>query len=46
MTLDLKTVRRVASLARLHLEEREDQRVQAELNGILGWIVRLEAVDT
>ncbi|WP_458096668.1 Asp-tRNA(Asn)/Glu-tRNA(Gln) amidotransferase subunit GatC [Roseomonas sp. WA12] len=46
MLLDLKTVRRVASLARLHLEEGEDQRLQAELNGILGWIEQLQAVNT
>ncbi|MBB5693824.1 Asp-tRNA(Asn)/Glu-tRNA(Gln) amidotransferase subunit GatC [Muricoccus pecuniae] len=46
MSLDLQTVRRVASLARLHLEEGEDQRLQAELNGILGWIEQLQAVDT
>lgn len=46
MSLDLQTVRRVASLARLHLEEGEDLRLQAELNGILGWIEQLQAVDT
>ena len=46
MSLDLQTVRRVASLARLHLEEGEDQRLQAELNGILGWIEQLQEVDT
>ncbi|MBP0446831.1 Asp-tRNA(Asn)/Glu-tRNA(Gln) amidotransferase subunit GatC [Roseomonas sp. SSH11] len=46
MSLDLQTVRRVASLARLHLQEGEDQRLQAELNGILGWIEQLQAVDT
>ena len=45
MSLDLKTVKRVASLARLHLEEGEDARLQAELNGILGWIEQLQAVD-
>lgn len=46
MSLDLNTVRRVASLARLRLEEGEDLRLQAELNGILGWIEQLQAVDT
>ncbi|MCR0981034.1 Asp-tRNA(Asn)/Glu-tRNA(Gln) amidotransferase subunit GatC [Roseomonas populi] len=46
MSLDLQTVRRVASLARLHLDQGEDQRLQAELNDILGWIEQLQAVDT
>jgi aspartyl-tRNA(Asn)/glutamyl-tRNA(Gln) amidotransferase subunit C len=46
MSLDLKTVRRVASLARLRLEEGEGMRLQAELNEILGWIEQLQAVDT
>ncbi|WP_376090801.1 Asp-tRNA(Asn)/Glu-tRNA(Gln) amidotransferase subunit GatC [Roseomonas sp. CCTCC AB2023176] len=46
MSLDLDAVRRVANLARLHLEPGEDQRLQAELNGILGWIEQLQEVDT
>ena len=46
MSLDLDAVRRVANLARLHLEPGEDLRLQAELNGILGWIEQLQAVDT
>lgn len=46
MSLDAATVRRVANLARLRLEETEVEKLQAELNGILGWIEQLQAVDT
>lgn len=45
MSLDPATVRRIAKLARLHLEEGDVPRVQAELNGILGWIEQLNEVD-
>ena len=44
MSLDTATVRRIASLARIRLEEEEVGRMQAELNGILGWIEQLQAV--
>jgi aspartyl-tRNA(Asn)/glutamyl-tRNA(Gln) amidotransferase subunit C len=46
MSLDTATVKRIASLARIRLEEEEVGRMQAELNGILGWIEQLQAVDT
>lgn len=46
MSLDPATVRRVASLARIRVEEADLPRVQQELNGILGWIEQLQAVDT
>ncbi len=46
MSLDTAAVRRIASLARIRLEEPEVMRMQAELNGILGWIEQLQAVDT
>ena len=46
MSLDTATVRRVAALARIRLPEEEVARVQGELNGILGWIEQLQAVDT
>ncbi len=45
MSLDPATVRRIAKLARLHLEEEDVPRLQAELNGILGWIEQLNEVD-
>ena len=45
MSLDPATVRRIAKLARLHVEEADVPRLQAELNGILGWIEQLIEVD-
>ena len=45
MSLDHATVRRIAKLARLHLDDADVPRVQAELNGILGWIAQLNEVD-
>jgi aspartyl-tRNA(Asn)/glutamyl-tRNA(Gln) amidotransferase subunit C len=46
MSLDTAMVRRIASLARIRLEDEDVGRMQAELNGILGWIEQLQAVDT
>jgi len=46
MSLDAATVRRVANLARLRLEETEVEKLQAELNVILGWIEQLQQVNT
>jgi aspartyl-tRNA(Asn)/glutamyl-tRNA(Gln) amidotransferase subunit C len=46
MSLDTATVRRIASLARIRVEEADVTRMQNELNGILGWIEQLQAVDT
>jgi aspartyl-tRNA(Asn)/glutamyl-tRNA(Gln) amidotransferase subunit C len=45
MSLDPATVRRIATLARLHVEEEDVPRLQAELNGILGWIEQLNEVN-
>ncbi len=45
MSLDPATVRRIAKLARLHVEEEDLSRLQGELNGILGWIEQLNEVD-
>ena len=45
MSLDPATVRRIAKLARLHLDEDDVPRVQSELNSILGWIEQLQEVD-
>jgi aspartyl-tRNA(Asn)/glutamyl-tRNA(Gln) amidotransferase subunit C len=46
MSLDTATIRRIASLARIRLEEAEVAQAQAEINGILGWIEQLREVDT
>jgi aspartyl-tRNA(Asn)/glutamyl-tRNA(Gln) amidotransferase subunit C len=45
MSLDSDTVRRIAKLARIGVEEVEIARLQGELNGILGWIEELSEVD-
>jgi len=37
MSLDTATVRRVAALARLRLEEKDVPCMPGDLNGILGW---------
>jgi aspartyl-tRNA(Asn)/glutamyl-tRNA(Gln) amidotransferase subunit C len=45
MSLDPATVRRIASLARIRVEEAEIATLQTELNAILGWIEQLNEVD-
>jgi len=45
MSLDLATVRRIAALARIHVDEAELPALQADLNGILGWIEQLNEVN-
>jgi aspartyl-tRNA(Asn)/glutamyl-tRNA(Gln) amidotransferase subunit C len=45
MSLDAATVRRIASLARLHVEDAEVATLQTELNTILGWIEQLNEVN-
>jgi aspartyl-tRNA(Asn)/glutamyl-tRNA(Gln) amidotransferase subunit C len=45
MSLDSATVRRIAKLARIRVEEADVARLQGELNGILGWIEQLAEVD-
>jgi aspartyl-tRNA(Asn)/glutamyl-tRNA(Gln) amidotransferase subunit C len=45
MSLDHATVRRIASLARIRVEDQEVEHLRNELNGILGWIEQLNEVD-
>ncbi len=45
MSLDPATVRRIANLARIHVEDSELATLQSELNGILGWIEQLNEVN-
>jgi aspartyl-tRNA(Asn)/glutamyl-tRNA(Gln) amidotransferase subunit C len=45
MSLDPATVRRIAKLARIRLDDAQVPQLQAELNGILGWIEQLNEVD-
>jgi aspartyl-tRNA(Asn)/glutamyl-tRNA(Gln) amidotransferase subunit C len=45
MSLDPATVRRIAKLARIRLDDSQVPQVQTELNSILGWIEQLNEVD-
>lgn len=45
MSIDEKTVRKVARLARLALPEERVAPMAAELNGIMAWIEQLNEVD-
>ncbi len=45
MSLDPATIRRIAKLSRLHVEDADIPRLQTELNSILGWIEQLNEVD-
>jgi aspartyl-tRNA(Asn)/glutamyl-tRNA(Gln) amidotransferase subunit C len=44
MAVDKDTVRRIAKLARIALEEARVEPMMAELNGILAWVAQLEEV--
>ncbi len=45
MSIDAAQVRKVAHLARIRMPEDQLERMAGELNGILGWIEQLDAVD-
>ena len=45
MSLDPATVRRIAKLSRIRVTEDGVGPLQAQLNGILGWIEQLNEVD-
>ena len=45
MALEPATIRRIATLARIHVEDAELATLQAEMNGILGWIEQLNEVN-
>jgi aspartyl-tRNA(Asn)/glutamyl-tRNA(Gln) amidotransferase subunit C len=45
MSLDPATVRRIAKLARIRIEESQLPQLERELNGILGWIEQLNEVN-
>jgi aspartyl-tRNA(Asn)/glutamyl-tRNA(Gln) amidotransferase subunit C len=44
MSLDPATVRRIAALARIRLDDEQVPQLQGELNGILGWIEQLNEI--
>ncbi|MES2336481.1 MAG: Asp-tRNA(Asn)/Glu-tRNA(Gln) amidotransferase subunit GatC [Pseudomonadota bacterium] len=46
MSVDLATVKKVASLARIAITDDDATRMVPELNNILGWIEQLGEVDT
>jgi aspartyl-tRNA(Asn)/glutamyl-tRNA(Gln) amidotransferase subunit C len=45
MALDPATVRRIATLARIRMDDAEVETLAGELNAILGWIEQLNEVD-
>jgi aspartyl-tRNA(Asn)/glutamyl-tRNA(Gln) amidotransferase subunit C len=45
MSLDAATVRRIARLARIRVDDEEAERLQGELGAILGWVEQLAEVD-
>ncbi|MCM2473787.1 Asp-tRNA(Asn)/Glu-tRNA(Gln) amidotransferase subunit GatC [Agrobacterium sp. a22-2] len=45
MSVDLATVKRVAHLARIALNDEDAERMMGELNGILGFVEQLSEVD-
>ncbi|MGE0212006.1 MAG: Asp-tRNA(Asn)/Glu-tRNA(Gln) amidotransferase subunit GatC [Parvibaculaceae bacterium] len=45
MSVDQNTVRRIARLARIRLEDEDVPILEGELNSILGWIEMLNEVD-
>lgn len=46
MSVDIATIKRVATLSRIHVEAAALPGLVAEINGILGWIAQLAEVDT
>lgn len=46
MSVDKATVAKIASLARIRMDEPELERMVPELNGILQWVEQLGEVDT
>ena len=46
MSVDIATVKKVASLARIAISDEHAERLAPELNHILGWIEQLGEVDT
>jgi len=45
MSVDLATVKRVAHLARIGLDEVEAEKMRDELNAVLGFVEQLDEVD-
>jgi aspartyl-tRNA(Asn)/glutamyl-tRNA(Gln) amidotransferase subunit C len=45
MSVDIATVKKIASLARIKITEEEAARIAPELDNIMGWIEQLGEVD-
>jgi len=45
-SLDRETVRRIAYLARIRVEDERLDQIAGEIDGILGWVEQLSEVDT
>jgi aspartyl-tRNA(Asn)/glutamyl-tRNA(Gln) amidotransferase subunit C len=45
MSVDATTVKRIARLARIRIDESEVEKYQSEINGILGFVAQLDEVD-
>jgi aspartyl-tRNA(Asn)/glutamyl-tRNA(Gln) amidotransferase subunit C len=45
MALDPEAVRRIARLARIHVDDDDVARLRSELTGILAWVEQLDEVD-
>ena len=45
MSIDLQTVKKIASLARISVSDAEAEAMVPELNNILGWVEQLGQVD-
>jgi aspartyl-tRNA(Asn)/glutamyl-tRNA(Gln) amidotransferase subunit C len=46
MSVDKETVAKIASLARVRIEESQTEALAGELSNILGWIEQLSELDT
>ena len=46
MSVDQKTVRRIAHLARIAIRDEQVEPMMGELNGILAWVEQLDEVNT
>ncbi len=46
MSIDKKTVEKIANLARIEVSEKELETTAGELNNILDWVEQLSEVDT
>ncbi len=46
MSIDNSTVKKVAKLARIKIDPKEEYNLKCELNNILEWVDKLQKVDT